>query len=163
MARPLDPIAFIDERYPRLRIAEAPMPVRLPPGWLELVDDIARQIDGILPAEVAFTTVQLKEKTGEGRLRWLFDLDPVPDGVWERIMEIVVAGEQRSGETCAACGSPGGPVTVGRITGTLCPEHAAQYRNGRSLGALYAQGWTLLMGREVMRESMGALRKLKDR
>lgn len=153
-------IRALAERHPRLQIGQAPGCVDIPPGWLDLVDDVARQIEALLPAEVVFATLQIQEK-GDGRIRWLFNLDPVPDD-WQRILDLVLVAEQRSGETCAVCGSPGGPGTVGRVTTTLCAEHGRQYQAGRPLEELHVQGWGLALGRWELREKPGALRNMKD-
>lgn len=129
--------------FERLGLGFSPGELKCPPGWLGLVNDTATWVASVRPPGTRFDTVRLHETAARGRLRWLFNLDPVEtDGhPLDAVLALVVNAEECSSHLCSVCGSPAGPVFHGADVMTLCSGHATAFRAGRSRSDLYALAW----------------------
>lgn len=129
--------------FERLGLGFSPGELKCPPGWLGLVHDTATWVASVRPPGTRFDTVRLHETAARGRLRWLFNLNPVEtDGhPLDAVLALVVNAEECSSHLCSVCGSSAGPVFHGPDVMTLCSGHATAFRAGLSRSDLYALAW----------------------
>lgn len=125
----------LDIRYPDLHLSLAR--VRLPVGWVGIIEDAGRQIVQARRPGTIFESRQIKDRRGDHtELRWYYRLESdaeVPE-IAERIEDIIAEAIAASRRTCQACGHLGEPVRQGRWGLVLCPEHARRFLAGARPG-----------------------------
>ena len=114
----------LTEAHPKL----AGFPLEFNEGWDQVVFDLARELDGIVPG---WEPLQIKEKFGGLRFYWRdgSDDDGLDDDTMDEAGDAIERAERRSKETCEMCGK------VGRLRGrswvkTLCDEHGDEFEGG---------------------------------
>jgi|GEM_PF-5540984 len=118
-------------------------------GWVGLVDQFFDVVDRVVPDDVGFDVVQIKEKFGGLRLhcrpvrqsedaQTFFALDEISSGLsirpqprnqeeWEKeLMSARILAEQRSFFVCERCGEPGHLRVRDGFYFTACDAHATQ-------------------------------------
>ena len=115
-------------KYPRLIPERFGFEFHEDGGWLGLLDDFFAVVDRVLPTDVPFQLLQVKEKFGGLRIYYHID-GVVPDAVSNEIRDALVRADARSEHTCEVCGKRGSPHRLGTYILTVCEEHAEV--NGR--------------------------------
>lgn len=82
----------------------------IPEGWTVLVDQMCKQLDGILKSmdpnhATVFTVMQIKEKFGS--LRFYYHIETTNDSLYQRIKSIIHEHEVKSQFICQYTGNPG--------------------------------------------------------
>jgi hypothetical protein len=105
----------------------------VPPGWLDLVDDLLCRVKvSLTEADRGAVRVSLKEKFGELRASWSYarfsdedgdaDLLCSSEGIAE-IERITDEYEEMSHKVCQVCGGPAETMSNRGWMATVCAEH----------------------------------------
>ena len=140
-----DALALLMAEFPRIFRWARPHGSHLSTGWVELVRELLRDLDAMLPDSQAFEVLQIKEKFGTLRFYWRLDgehmvnadlhlpqgprrIEIAPDGAGElftKIRQRVAQAEKQSEEVCELCGAPGTLDTKGGWK-VRCPNCASK-------------------------------------
>jgi hypothetical protein len=104
-----------------------PTNVSVPPGWMDLVAECHQQLVRIYPE---YKLSQIKEKFGGLR----YYVGPIPSSVFELFYATIKRFEDKSYQTCQACGEPGQLLVIGRWYYTLCQadeDATREWRKGK--------------------------------
>lgn len=93
-------------------------------GWAELIERLFTDLDKIIPADIDFHVVQIKEKMGGLRVYY----SPLPKAATDQlrwdIYRLISLAEARSYHTCEECGRPGKLRSRGGFFFVGCDRHA---------------------------------------
>ena len=98
-------------------------------GWVDILDRMFSDLDELLPIDVEFRLLQVKEKFASLRVYYDINSD-ITEEMEGRVRRIIALAGFRSARTCEFCGRPGGAWKRGGYFFTACDRHAEGQSEG---------------------------------